>query len=485
MWRKFISAFVIISLTFSLISGTASASEDGASAYVTDLYLYVLDRAPDEQGLNTWTSALESGDTTGAAVAYGFIFGDECLGRGLDDRAFVEVLYRALLGRQADEAGLSEWVNELASGMSREELFAGFVNSQEFCIRCSELGFTGGTHITGADTTTVANTNMFVKRLYSTTLQRDADLPGLYDWTSSIVNGSGSGAITAYGFFFSPEYIARDRSDEEFVTDLYTAMLDRSPDDSGMAYWLDLLAQGYTRELIFSGFVYSAEFGALCQSYGIRRGDYSANGWCLSGRDRIYVRNGSRLCGWASIGGHYYYFDRSTGILATNTTVNGIAVDRDGIAEDTEFARQKIPVMIRAREILLSITTPNMSVYEKQMACSRYVMAFPYLMKDYLVGRHANDWACVTAHYANNILNAYGDQLTPGGECFAEAAALAYLFVEINAGQVYVNRDYMHGWCEMNGMFWDPLFAESRGLHYLNMLPSNYEEPVPPVQYPL
>jgi hypothetical protein len=53
---------------------------------------------------------------------------------GGDDRSFVAALYRDLLGRAADPAGLEYWVSELR-GRSREALIRKFVMSEEFLER--------------------------------------------------------------------------------------------------------------------------------------------------------------------------------------------------------------------------------------------------------------------------------------------------------------------------------------------------------------
>ncbi len=47
------------------------------------------------------------------------------------DRKFVRALYRAILFRPADRAGLAQWCGALAGGMSRAELVRSLVLSEE------------------------------------------------------------------------------------------------------------------------------------------------------------------------------------------------------------------------------------------------------------------------------------------------------------------------------------------------------------------
>jgi len=71
--------------------------------------------------------------------------------------------------------------------------------------------------------------------------------------------------------FQSAEYASFNRSDEEFVIDLYAAYLQRDPDPGGYEFWLSVLrsdnAQGLNgREHLLQGFEYSTEFMNLVNS---------------------------------------------------------------------------------------------------------------------------------------------------------------------------------------------------------------------------
>ena len=204
-----------------------------------------------------------------------------------------------------------------------------------------------------------------------------------------------------------------------------------------------------------------------------------STGWVDDNGTWYYMNSsGDMHTGWLSSGSSYYYCDRSSGVMKSNTTVNCIWLDASGAAENTGYANEKIPVMIRAREVVNSICSPNDSLETKQYACYKWVAAFPYLLKDYPIGSYyQGHWACYSAHYANNILNAYGDQRQCGAECAGEAAALGYLFAELNFGTVYLDHSDIHGWVEVNGRFWDPLNQESHkgGRNWLNIAPSEYE----------
>lgn len=171
--------------------------------------------------------------------------------------------------------------------------------------------------------------------------------------------------------------------------------------------------------------------------------------------------------GWIKCNDKYYYYDRTTGILQKGGTSCGITLNDDGSAVLDQYALEKIPVMLRAKEVVESITSPDDSLAVKQEKCYQYVISFPYLMKMYPISRFKDKYACPDAAYANNILNAYGNQDRPGGDCVSEAAALAYLFAELNFGQVTMHAA-THGWLSVDGRFWDPNCAAINGRQYLN-----------------
>jgi len=113
--------------------------------FVTRLYTTVLQRSPDQVGLDNWTEALLRGRNTGAEAAYGFVFSSELIDRDLSDQQFLKVLYNALLGRDPDSEGMANWLYRLETDYSRYCVFVGFVMSQEFYQICNNHGIIRGT----------------------------------------------------------------------------------------------------------------------------------------------------------------------------------------------------------------------------------------------------------------------------------------------------------------------------------------------------
>lgn len=111
----------------------------------------------------------------------------------------------------------------------------------------------------------------FATRLYTTCLGRNPDIPGRDYWASRLHNHEITGTQTAWGFYWSSEYLNANHSNDEYVDSLYRTFLGREADPEGRAYWMNRLNSGYSRESVFYGFANSIEFGRICDSYGINR----------------------------------------------------------------------------------------------------------------------------------------------------------------------------------------------------------------------
>ena len=258
-------------------------TKDPIEQFVTRLYQVCLNREPDDAGLNDWVNRLSSGQASGVEVSYGFVFSQEFQNYNYCNTDYVKQLYRAFMGREYDQGGLDDWVGRLETGTTREEVFNGFSQSEEFNNLCTQYGITRGDGIAvpqygtvprGACTVCGATDGVtaFVTRLYNICLDRNPDTDGLNDWTNGLWDHTKSGGSVAQGFIFSQEFKNKNLNDNDYVEYLYRAFFDRSADAGGKADWVSRMqTQGYSREDVFNGFVGSEEFNNLCKKYGITR----------------------------------------------------------------------------------------------------------------------------------------------------------------------------------------------------------------------
>ncbi len=259
-----------------ILIGDGDASFDEASGSIYRLYRAFLGREPDGAGLIAWSNRVADGQSL-VDVAQSFVDSTEfaqSYGQ-LDDAQFISLLYRNVLERDADTAGLSGWQAQLDNGQSRAQVVLGFSQSAEFQTNTSEQASTFGRDRLKSD----ATDDVF--RLYQATLGRLPDLVGLEGWADRLAGGTDYGQVVD-GFVTSTEfqqtYGALD--DTAFVTLLYGNVLQRAPDTAGLSGWVGRLAAGADRASVVEGFAQSSEFRvsteqALANSLRITATTYS------------------------------------------------------------------------------------------------------------------------------------------------------------------------------------------------------------------
>ena len=100
----------------------------------------------------------------------------------------------------------------------------------------------------------------FVANLFEATQIPPESWGRFDDYITDLMDGIYSPAELATAAFTGDEYTAHNRSDEEFVSDLYRALLNRPGMPEGIAYWNDLLSAGVSRSAVLREFLMSAEF---------------------------------------------------------------------------------------------------------------------------------------------------------------------------------------------------------------------------------
>lgn len=107
---------------------------DGTAGQTFRLYRAAFDREPDQAGLSHNVTIMDGGLTI-FQMANAFIQSDEfkqTYGENVDDTTFVTLLYQNVLNRGPDQAGLDGWRTQLASGQSdRSQVLFGFSESAE------------------------------------------------------------------------------------------------------------------------------------------------------------------------------------------------------------------------------------------------------------------------------------------------------------------------------------------------------------------
>ncbi|MBK8321700.1 MAG: DUF4214 domain-containing protein [Betaproteobacteria bacterium] len=245
--------------------GTVSLSGTGEKSLVTHYYRAILRRASDAGGKAFWDSealrlqglAANVNETWYAMAAY-FYFSPEYTAFGRSNSDFVGDLYGTFFNRAADAGGLAFWTGQLGSGMPREVVLVSFMFSTEFQAFTQAIF---GNVAARKEVDTVLD-------FYRGLLSRLPDDGGFASWVAQFRAAQCSGAGAVYttvesissGFAGGAEYASRNRTNAQYVGDLYNAFLRRGGDLAGVQFWISQLAGGATRSAIRQQFIASPEF---------------------------------------------------------------------------------------------------------------------------------------------------------------------------------------------------------------------------------
>jgi hypothetical protein len=202
------------------------------------LYRDILGRQADTAGLSFWVGQLQAGMSQ-AAVAQGFMHSTEHLS------AEVTSYFQTFLGRAPDAAGLAFWVADMQGGATEQRVVSGIASSREFL--------------------SLHNSNtLFVDALYTELLGRAGDTGGSAFWTGQLNSGDLTDAQVVLGFLNARE------AQQQVVDNFYVALLGRAADTNGVTGWLNALqSNGATLDAVVAGFLASSEY-ASDLSTGIR-----------------------------------------------------------------------------------------------------------------------------------------------------------------------------------------------------------------------
>lgn len=159
-WR--FATCAVVSLGFIVGSGAPSSAAvpgldftqtscEGYSDSVARLYTAGLDRLPERPGFEFWMGEYTNGRWNLPRMATFFTQSDEFVTRygSLDQEGFVRQLYRNVLGREGEQAGVTHWTGQLNLGETRGTALLRFAESPENITRSGTVqpllgAFNGG-----------------------------------------------------------------------------------------------------------------------------------------------------------------------------------------------------------------------------------------------------------------------------------------------------------------------------------------------------
>lgn len=103
----------------------------------------------------------------------------------------------------------------------------------------------------------------YVDRMYRLVLDREPDASGRAYYIDELMNRRMNLMQVAYNFYFSEEELKHREANEEFICELYRGLLGREADTAGKENWMERIYKDMSREALFNEFTASAEFKAV------------------------------------------------------------------------------------------------------------------------------------------------------------------------------------------------------------------------------
>ena len=245
-------------------------ADEEINAFIGRFYEQCLGRVADAGGISFWREKLKAQEYTGAMVAEFFVKSEELANKGLSNEEYIKVMYQSFFNRDADQGGLSFWMDKLSKGITRNYILSEFVNSAEFSALCNDYKIQRGNMVLSEAIDVYPNLTEFTYRFYQKCMDRTPDAGGLTYWVDGLSKQTFTGSGLAEFFVFSDELTGKNLSNDEFVTIMYRVFFDREADQGGKAYWMQVLGGNAARKAVFNDFVYSQEFIGICNLYNIK-----------------------------------------------------------------------------------------------------------------------------------------------------------------------------------------------------------------------
>jgi len=255
--------YTIVSNIYMEDSSFSENTLNEKEKFITRYYKEILDREGSQEEIKFWEKELDSQNMSALDLAEFFFNSEEFKAQNIDDKEFVEKVYKVMLNREADEEGENYWLQRLKEGStSRSLIIYEFGFSKEFSDLCKK------SKIEPFNTDNYLEA--FIKRLYILVLKREYDPKGLNDWKKALKNGEQTASSIVKNFFFSEEFKKQNLNAEELIKVVYLTILGREASEEEIEFWSEKLNnKEISKEELLNNFLNSKEFEELAKKYRI------------------------------------------------------------------------------------------------------------------------------------------------------------------------------------------------------------------------
>lgn len=266
--------------TETIDKGTLS---DNAVEFTKKIYMAMLEKTKEEADKNINKDSLIVKDIVeGKTDAAGLIKYFEELEKPYVDLSFDEYckyMYKAILQKDITDSELEALKEQYGEDENfQSEILGNIINSNEFKALCEKYSINVGTYTASRYNSNITEEKAitFVKNLYSTLMNKIAT----DDEITKIVKNITDGKITASGiykaFFESDEFKNQKVSDDKYVEMLGKVCWNKDLTDEQNKEYTNKLINGTTRNELLKEFISATDCTALCDEYGLSKGNYEA-----------------------------------------------------------------------------------------------------------------------------------------------------------------------------------------------------------------
>lgn len=388
--------------------------------FVARLYTQLLQRQPEESGVEYHVWRLVTNQCSAAEAVSDFAFSDELTQKNISDTDFVERLYRTILGRPSGGTECSGWVSLISQGMSRSYILNQFICSQEFANLCVTYNVRPGSITLTEDRDQNRDVTLFISAAFSNCFGRTASVSDLNSWAERINSRQYSANSFLSTLIFSTEGKNHTRTDEDFVKVLFRTALQREASSSEVSHWVSQISKS-SREAVFVSITTSKEFIQLCEDLNI---NFSApDGWFSYDNNWYYYENGVPVSGWKRINNQMYYFNpsdnnrRATGwhyidglkyYFNSDGTLNQ---NVDSIIGRQSSYQVKVNTTLNVVTVFAKDGANGYIIPVKNMICSTGVAATPTVKGTFTIQRLGTWWTLMGPVYGQYVSRIYGGYL--------------------------------------------------------------------------
>jgi hypothetical protein len=241
--------------TAPAVDPSSAIPQSGTQSYLSSLYQTLLGRAPDAGGLGYWADQIDSGNMTRQDILPNFLHSKEYQNLyNTNPSEAVKDLYTTVLDRDPEQAGLDYWIGQAKNGMTADDMYSGFRSSSEAKnadqIANDYLNYTNayptfdqmakaqdqikqGNNVDDFILNLPESEHYWLDSAYQNILGRAIDSPSEKYWSGRLSDGSLTPDQFLEYVYSSPE--AQDYNNKTAISDAFQSYLGRAPTAEEMA----------------------------------------------------------------------------------------------------------------------------------------------------------------------------------------------------------------------------------------------------------